>query len=31
LEEAHTIASTILSSDISVMDNESLKLDLSKV
>ena len=31
LEEAHTIASTILASKIDVMNNEALKLDLTNV
>jgi S-ribosylhomocysteine lyase len=31
LEEAHDIASTILSSEIGVMNNEALKLDTSKI
>jgi len=31
LDEAHEIASTILSAEIGVMDNEALKLDTSKL
>jgi len=31
LEEAHDIASTILSTEIGVMNNEALKLDTSKI